>query len=136
MPVICLGIAMKSFDVVAETRRRWTAEERRQIVAESETAPVSVVARRHGVAVSLVFRWRRQAGLSGKRAIVKKSGAVFVPVMLAAPSAPEAPPETPRVQAPDSGLIEIELAGGRRLRLSGPVDVQTLKRVIAVLEGR
>lgn len=127
---------MKSFDVVAETRRRWTAEERRQIVAESETAPVSVVARRHGVAVSLVFRWRRQAGLSGKRAIVKKSGAVFVPVMLAAPPAPEASPETPKVQAPDSGLIEIELAGGRRLRLSGPVDVQALKRVIAVLEGR
>ena len=127
---------MKSFDVVAETRRRWTAEERRQIVAESETAPVSVVARRHGVAVSLVFRWRRQAGLSGKRAIVKKSGAVFVPVMLAAPPAPEALPETPKVQAPDSGLIEIELAGGRRLRLSGPVDVQALKRVTAVLEGR
>ena len=136
MPVICLDIAMKSFDVVAETRRRWTAEERGQIVAESETAPVSVVARRHGVAVSLVFRWRRQAGLSGKRAIVKKSGAVFVPVMLAAAPAPEAPPETPRVQVRDSGLIEIELAGGRRVRLSGPVDVQTLKRVIAVLEGR
>jgi transposase len=136
MPVICLDIAMKSFDVVAETRRRWTAQERRQIVAESETAPVSVVARRHGIAVSLVFRWRRQAGLPGKRAGVKKADAVFVPVMLAAPPAPEAPPEIPRVQAPDSGLIEIELAGGRRLRLSGPVDVQTLKRVIAVLEGR
>ncbi len=133
MPVICLDIAMKSFDVVAETRRRWTTEERRRIVAESETAPVSVVARRHGVAVSLVFRWRRQAGVSGKRAIVKKSGAVLVPVMLAAP---EAPPEIPKVQASDSGLIEIELAGGRRLRLSGPVDVQALKRVIAVLEGR
>ena len=52
------------------------------------------------------------------------------------PAAPVAPLETPRVQAPDSGLIEIELAGGRRLRLSGPVDVQALKRVIAVLEGR
>ena len=127
---------MKSFDVVAETRRRWTAEERRRIVAESETAPVSGVARRHGIAVSLVFRWRRQAGLPGKRAGVKKADAVFVPVMLAAPPAPEAPLETPRVQAPDSGLIEIELAGGRRVRLSGPVDVQALKRVIAVLEGR
>lgn len=127
---------MKSFDVVAETRRRWTAEERRRIVAESETAPVSVIARRHGIAVSLVFRWRRQAGLPGKRAGVKKADAVFVPVMLAAPPAPEAPLETPRVQAPDSGLIEIELAGGRRVRLSGPVDVQALKRVIAVLEGR
>jgi transposase len=127
---------MKSFDVVAETRRRWTAEERRRIVAESETAPVSVIGRRHGIAVSLVFRWRRQAGLPGKRAAVKKADAVFVPVMLAAPPAPEAPLETPRVQAPDGGLIEIELAGGRRVRLSGPVDVQALKRVIAVLEGQ
>jgi transposase len=113
-----------------------TLSERRQIVAESKTAPVSMVARRHGIAVSLVFRWRRQAGLPGKRAGVKKADAVFVPVMLAAPPAPEAPLETPRVQAPDRGLIEIELAGGRRVRLSGPVDVQALKRVIAVLEGR
>lgn len=127
---------MKSFDVVAETRRRWTAEERRQIVAESETAPVSVVARQHGVSVSLVFRWRRQAGLPGKRAGVKKAGAVFVPVMLTAPAAPEAPLEAPRVPATDGGVIEIELTGGRRVRLSGPVDVQTLKRVIGVLEER
>ena len=126
---------MKSFDVVAETRRRWTAEERRQIVAESETAPVSVVARRHGVAVSLVFRWRRQAGLPGKRAGVRMADAVFVPVLLTAPPAPEAPPQIPRLQASDSGMIVIELASGRRVRLSGPVDVQALKRVIAVLEG-
>ena len=39
-------------------------------------------------------------------------------------------------QALDGGLIEIELANGRRVRLSGPVDVQALRRVIAVLEGR
>jgi transposase len=136
MPVLCLDIAMKSFDVVAETRRRWTAEERRQIVAESETGSVSAVARRHGVAVSLVFRWRRQAGLPGKRASVKKAGAVFVPLMLTAPAPPEAPQDTSRALGPDSGLIEIELASGRRVRLSGPVDVQALRRVIAVLEGR
>ena len=127
---------MKSFDVVAETRRRWTAEERRQIVAESETGSVSAVARRHGIAVSLVFRWRRQAGLPGKRASVKKADAVFVPVVLAAPAAPPKTAEAPAVPAPDSCVIEIELAGGRRVRLSGPVDVQALKRVIGVLEGR
>jgi len=80
---------MKSFDVVAETRRRWTAEERRQIIAESETAPVSAVARRHGVAVSQVFRWRRKSGLPGKRTCVKKKAdAVFVPMMLTALPAP------------------------------------------------
>jgi hypothetical protein len=43
MPVLCLDIALKSFDVVAETRQRWTAEERRQIAAESETGSVSAV---------------------------------------------------------------------------------------------
>jgi hypothetical protein len=34
------------------------------------------------------------------------------------------------------GLIEIELAGGRRIRVSETVDAAALKRVIAVLEGR
>ena len=127
---------MKSFDVIAETRRRWTAEERRQIVAESETGSVSAVARRHGVAASLVFRWRRQAGLPGKRASVKKAAGVFVPLVLTAPAAPDAALDTSRAQAPGGGLIEIELANGRRVRLSGPVDVQALRRVIALLEGR
>ena len=125
MPVLCLDIAMKSFDVIAETRRRWTAEERRQIVAESETGLVSAVARRHGVAVSLVFRWRRQAGLPGKRASVKKAGGVFVPLMLTAPAAPEASRDTSKAHAPDGGVMKIELAGGRRVRLSGPVDAET-----------
>ena len=61
---------------------------------------------------------------------------MFVPVMLAAPAAPDAPPMYPRVQAPARGLIEIELVGGRRVRLSGPVYMQALMRVIGFLEGR
>ncbi len=124
---------MKNYDVVAETRRRWSAEERRQILAETETAAVSVVARRHGIAASLVFRWRRLAGLSGKRSDGKKTSASFVPVALPAPSAAMAVSER---CTQDHGLIEIELAGGRRVRVSGVVDADALKRVIAVLEGR
>ena len=127
---------MKSFDVVAETRRRWSADERRQIVAESESAPVSVVARRHGVATSLVFRWRRQCGLSGKRSNAGKPSASFVPVALPAPSAALAMPASSSPRAQDHGLIEIELAGGRRIRVSGAVETEALRRVIAVLEGR
>ena len=122
--------------VVVETRRRWTDEERREAVNATRTQPVCVVARERAIAQSLLFRWRRQAGLPGKRAGVKKACAMFVPVKLTAPSAPEAPLETSRVQAPDSGMVEIELASGRRVRLSGPVDVQALTRVIAVLERR
>jgi hypothetical protein len=53
-------------------------------------------------------------------------------MMLPAPS-PGAAVSSPST---DRGLVEIELAGGRRLRVSGPVDVATLKQVIAVLEGR
>jgi transposase len=35
-----------------------------------------------------------------------------------------------------SGVIEIELVGGRRVRIDGAVDAATLRRVIEVLEGR
>jgi transposase len=127
---------MKNFDVIAETRRRWSVEDRQQIVAESESAPVSVVARRHGVATSLVFRWRRQAGLSGKRSGAKKRPVAFVPVALPAPPAALAMPASSSPPGQDRGLIEIELAGGRKLRVSGPVEISTLSQVIAVLEGR
>lgn len=128
---------MKSFDVVAETRRRWPTEERRRILAETEKESVSVVARRNGIATSLLFRWRRQAGLSGKRGRVQKPSSSFVPVTLPVPVvAPEMMPEQSPAKTPDRRLIEIELAGGRRIRVSGGVDANALKQVIAVLEGR
>ena len=122
----------KTFAVVAETRRKWTAAERKQIVAETETASVSSVARKHGAAASLVFRWRREAGLVGKRS-ERKQAPAFVPVTLPAlPSSAAAVPSA----GMDRGSIEIELAGGRKLRVTGPIDVNALKQVIATLEGR
>lgn len=44
-------------------RRRWPAEAKAAIVEESYTsgAPVSVVARRHGLIPQQLFTWRRQA---------------------------------------------------------------------------
>jgi transposase len=119
----------KSFAVVAETRRKWTAAERKQIVAETEASSVSSVARKHGVATSLVFRWRREAGIAGKKN-ARKQASAFVPVALPALT------HTASVAGADRGLIEIELTGGRRLRVSGPVEMEALRRVIAVLEGR
>jgi transposase len=119
----------KNFAVVAETRRKWTAAERKQIVAETEAASVSSVARRHGVATSLVFRWRREAGIAGKRNACKAASA-FVPVALPAPA------HAASVAGADCGMIEIELAGGCRIRVTGPVETEALRRVIAVLEGQ
>jgi len=52
-------------------RRRWTAEQKIRIIEESyelgET--VSAVARRHGVAANLVFRWRRLMSEGGSIAV-------------------------------------------------------------------
>ena len=122
--------------VVVETRRRWTDEERRLALKDTLTASVSLVARRHGIAKSLLFRWRKGAGLSGKRSAMKKPSASFVAVALPAPSAVAETVRSCSPRAPDYSLIEIELAGGRRVRVNGAVDADALKRVIAVLEGR
>ena len=122
--------------VVVETRRRWSADERHEALKETLTASVSSVARKRGIAKSLLFRWRKEAGLLGKRSGAKKPAPLFVPVALPASALRAASSEPPSTHTPACCVIEIELAGGRRLRLSGPVDVEALQRVIAVLDGR
>jgi transposase-like protein len=46
--------------ILTGARRRWSAEENRRIVAESESGPrqVSATARRHGLFPSQLFNWR------------------------------------------------------------------------------
>ena len=122
----------KRYAVVAEVRRKWTDSEKKAILADADERSVSAAARQHGVAASLVFRWRRQRDAGGKKT-VRKSASVFVPVALPAPLA--AATSTPALGI-DRGVIEIELAGGRRVRVMGPVETEALRRVIAVLEGR
>ena len=45
----------------ASRRRRWTTEEKLRIVDETLRSgeSISIVARRHGVAANLLYRWRR-----------------------------------------------------------------------------
>ena len=129
--------------IVVETRRRWTDDERRQAVEETQHLPVSVVARKLGMAKSLLFRWRKEAGLTGKRRHV----AGFVPVQIATASrealAPSAlavkfagnlsSPSTSAPVTPEAGSIEIELVGGIKLRVSGTVKPDALRQVVAAL---
>jgi len=124
-------IPEKSFAVVAETRRKWTLAEKTAVVAEIAGSSVSAVARKHGIASSLMFRWRRELG-SGRKEAKRKTGMMFVPVALPAPVTDAA---TFGARG-GSSLIEIELAHGRKLRVDASVDVSALKRVIAALEGR
>jgi len=61
-----------SLEVVASVqRRRWTLAEKLRIVEESSQPGMSVsyVARKHGIAPNLLFRWRKLMSEGGKTAI-------------------------------------------------------------------
>ncbi|MGL4964867.1 MAG: IS66-like element accessory protein TnpA [Inquilinus sp.] len=122
---------------LVERRRRWSREEKEQIVAASfePGATASEVARRAGIHTSQLFRWRKQ--LCERTDVAEQR---LVPVAIAAPIVVE--PATVPEPRPSSrqrrtgGVIEIELGGGRRLRVDREVDAEALRRVLDVLERR
>jgi transposase-like protein len=120
-----------------ERRRRWSPQEKLRVVAETHEpgARVGDVAARHGVCASLVFTWRRQLrqGL-----LAAPNVPMFVPVqLLAAPVPAGAAPSQPAPPAlrSSAGLIEIELGGGRQVRVGSDVNLAALRRVLAALGG-
>lgn len=130
----------------SERRRRWTFADKARIVEESFEKDVSVcaVARRHGIAQGLLFTWRRQArdGRLGRG----DQAPFFVPVVASLEPPPSvlaltsvAVPDTapsPRPRRGKTGVIEIDLGGGRRLKVDRDVDAGALRRVLDALDGR
>jgi len=117
--------------IVASTRRAWTREQKQAILAEAKNpaTTVSAVARRHGLRPSLLFRWRREI-LDEERAAAHPAPPAFVPLCLPNPVNTVSCERTP------IGMIEIELAGGHRLRADASIDVSVLRSVIDALVGR
>lgn len=122
-------------------RRQYTIAEKRAIVEETQRrgASVAVVAQRHGVNANLVFGWRKlyQRGLLVAEA--PPSAPPLLPVKVSMPTLLPSERATAGKSAPkeaSSGSIEIEFAGGQRLRIRGRVDHVTLTRVIDVLSRR
>jgi transposase len=124
-----------------ERRRRWSQDDKSRIVEETLApgAKVTEVARRNGVAASVVFTWRRQART------VERAGPCFVPVQIAravetGEDNSKSPSEGDRRMRPLStarnGLIEIDLGNRRRIRVDAQVDPDALARVLDVLERR
>ena len=123
------GPGSNTHTVVAGTRRSWTREEKRAIVEEAQQAPcVSAIARRHGLTPSLLFRWRREFW-DEERAGCAPPQPAFVPLALPAPTLAVAQ----REERPRAGMIEIELAGGHRVRAEAGVDLALLQGAIAAL---
>jgi transposase len=119
-----------------ERRRRWTPEQKREIVAESyapEVTPTEV-ARRHDISTGQLYTWRHE--LLGRQApVVSRAMPQFAEVTLTTPSASAAPGTTPR-SSHTGGDIEIILPGNVIVRVDAPVDEAALGRVLGVLRRR
>jgi transposase len=112
--------------------RSWPEALKREIV-EASFAPgssVSVVARRYDVNANQVFGWRKLYR-DGVIAVADPNGPALVPVMVTGAQGGDASPAS---RAGDT--IEIELAGGYRVRVGSGVDAKALQRVLDLLERR
>jgi transposase len=113
-----------------ERRRRWSLQDKLQIVEETMQPDVTVseVARRHGLAPSVVFTWRRLA----REGRLGDTGPAFVPVEIT-----PVPVQAASMVSSSrrTGLIEILLGRGRRIRVDREVDPEALRRVLQVVES-
>ena len=114
--------------VARRTKRLWTDEEKRSICVQTAAPGVSVaqVARRYAVNANLIFKWLRDPRYASDPASVQvpSEESRFLPVeIVAAARAPAAAPVA-------ASCIEIELAGGHRMCISGGYDPEALARLI------
>jgi transposase-like protein len=109
-------------------RRRFSDEQKRAMVQETEKPGVSVAqVCRHGVATSMVFRWRVDFGLSARKA----------PQLVTVALADGAANEVPALAAlrdlvrPPGGMMAIELENGRRVFAPAGSSPAEVKRQLA-----
>ena len=104
-----------------ERRRRWSDEERSQILTEafSSGARVAEVARRHDISTGLIYTWRR------------KFYTAHAEPALSAPPLPSFAEAMVTEDEPTAPAIVIDLTGGRRVSIfasaSPPVVAAALK---------
>ncbi|HTP77451.1 MAG TPA: transposase [Rhizomicrobium sp.] len=118
-----------------ERRRRWSRDDKMRIIEETLApgAVVTEIARRHGIATSLVFTWRRRARL----ATVASAGPRLVPVQVGAAESVQSIQASAAIPARKRrGVIEIELGDGKRVSVDENVDADALGRVLDVLSRR
>jgi transposase len=122
-----------------ERRRRWSREEKERLIAASFAPGVtaSEVAREAGIHVSQLFRWRKDLCDPVEAVATQLIPVEIVPA--AVPPVVEAPAPSPSAggkRRRKSGIIEIELGGGRRVRVDRDVDAAALRRVLDALGSR
>jgi transposase len=114
-----------------QRRRRWSSEEKLQILREASApgSSVGTVARRHDICRSQIYQWRR-AFRSGRLRSESLAVVDFLPVEVCDDEEPVVD-ETP---SPDV-MISIELCHGRILRLSSMLPCHEIRRLVAAVEA-
>jgi transposase len=105
----------------AQRRRRWSFEERRQILAAA-TAPgavVTEVARRADICTSLIYKWLREER-------EPQADAGFAAAILVDDAAPLA-------SAPDAAAIVVEFAAGARVRIGAAAPAALVTATLRAL---
>lgn len=110
--------------------RSWPEALKREIVAASlePGTSVSVVARRYNVNANQVFAWRKRY----RDEPAEPAALQLMPVTVMPDQPIEPAPPVPAARE----LIEIELAGGYRVRIGSGVKAAALRLVLDVLERR
>jgi transposase len=120
-------------------RRRWTSEQKYQIVLDSRAAGASVasVARHHDVNPNLIYAWRRLARM-GRLPAPSENGVDFVPVTIA-PARRAVPVSMVQRDTADSAIaearVEVVLRNGRTLRVPEGVAPSRAGALADALEG-
>ena len=118
----------------AGRRRRWSAEAKAQIVAESYATSVGEVADRYGLAKTQLFTWRRDARGAGVDAV---SEPIFPPVVLEPPAEAVAvslsASKPKKVRRARPGGIELEI-DGVVVRVERGAEARTVAAVIQALK--
>ena len=119
-----------------EARRSYTPDEKARLLTEAAVpgARVLLVAQRHGVSPSLMYRWRRQAEGRAVRKAPPRPPA-FVPLLLdggkpASGSPAAGLPEGDGLE----GRVEVVLRNGRMLRVGVGADAAAVAKLAAALE--
>lgn len=109
------------------TRRLWTDEEKLSICLQTTAPGVSVaqVALRYTLNANLIFKWLRDPKYRPKPGPgSQEAGLRFLPVEIVKEA-----PAIRQMPAADNH-IEIDLADGHRMRISGSYDPEALARLI------
>ena len=118
------------------TKRLWTVEEKRSSCLQTTAPGVSVaqVARRYALNANLIFKWLRDPRFAPDPDATPTEGPLFLPVEVIEHPVREDAPASGAAQGP-GGTIEIDLAGGHRMRINGRYDPEALARLIRGLSG-